>query len=94
MSGGHFNYGCFKISQFADELAMEIRVNDDETVDEFGSVRGYGYSKQVIDVLTSIQATLDVAGKIAKEVEWLYSGDIGETDFIEAVVMIFKEDGE
>lgn len=40
MSGGHFDYGCFKISQFAEDLQHEIDVNDDDTKNEYGGSRG------------------------------------------------------
>ena len=81
MSGGHFDYGCFRISQFADELKHEIEINDDETKDEFGDSRGYGFEKETISRLATAQQIIETAGKLAREIEWLYSGDHGEESF-------------
>jgi len=40
MSGGHFEYGCFKISQFADEVKHEIDTNDDTSLNDWGGTVG------------------------------------------------------
>lgn len=81
MSGGHFDYGCFRISQFADDLKHEIETNDDETKNEFGYRRGYGLDKETISRLVTAQQIIETAGKLAREVEWLYSGDHAEDSF-------------
>ena len=91
MSGGHFNYGCFRISQFADELEHEIEINDDETKDEFGDKRGYGFEKETISRLMNAQKIIETAGKLAREIEWLYSGDHGEESFNLLVDNILKQ---
>lgn len=81
MSGGHFDYGCFRISQFADELQHEIDINSDETTDDFGDRRGYGFSDDTLLRLRTSQRVIETAGKLAREIEWLYSGDHGEDSF-------------
>ena len=81
MSGGHFDYGCFRVSQFADELKHEIEINGDETTDEYGGRRGCGFEKETISRLVVAQQIIETAGKLAREIEWLYSGDHGEESF-------------
>jgi hypothetical protein len=81
MSGGHFNYGCFRISEFANELQHEIDVNDDDTKDRYGDYRGYGYSPETVARLKVAQALIAKAGKLAREIEWLYSGDHSEESY-------------
>ena len=82
MSGGSFDYNCFRISQFADELKHKMDVNDDETLNEWNEMRGRFYSEEVVEVLKYWQARIEQAGKAAREIEWLYSGDHGEESFM------------
>lgn len=81
MSGGHFNYACHKISHFAEALQHEIDVNDDKTLDDYNCPRGYNYKPETITRLNVILQIIESAGKLAREVEWLYSGDHGEDTF-------------
>ena len=81
MSGGHFDYGCFRISQFADELRHEIDTNDDKSDDGYGGFVGRGMSPETIWRLKVAQALIAKAGKLAREIEWLYSGDHSEESF-------------
>lgn len=91
MSGGHFDYGCFRISQFADELGRDIRMNNTPTGDyEYCP----NFSDETVAMLQACHAIIDMAGKLAKEVEWLYSGDIGEESFAEYVKPILKMEKE
>ena len=76
MSGGHFNYAYFHIGELAHDLQVEIDNNYD--VDE-----GYEYSQSTIYRLQTIQSKLQALSKLAREVEWLYSGDHGEDTFME-----------
>jgi len=91
MSGGSFDYKCFQISAFADELKHKIDVNDDDTEDDWGGTLGDQYSTGTIAALTNIQKMIELSGKLAREVEWLYSGDHGEESFQRLVSDIFKE---
>ena len=77
MSGGHFDYKCFEISRFADELQHEIDTNEDK--DDTGFA--YDFSVETIEKLTTCCIIINLAGDLAKEVEWLYSGDSGEEGF-------------
>jgi hypothetical protein len=94
MSGGHFDYGCFRISQFAYELKHEIEINGDEAKDEFGDNIGYGFGKETMARLMTAQQIIETAGKLAREIEWLYSGDHGEESFNRLVDKILASDDE
>lgn len=81
MSGGHFNYVCYRILEFANELQQKIDTNDDETLDDFGDKRGYGFDDETMLRLRTSCQIIVTAGKLAREIEWLYSGDHGEESF-------------
>lgn len=91
MSGGHFDYACCKISRLAEEIQHEIDINDlhGEATDhldyDHGRDRGYGLAPETLAVVQEIQRVLAAAGNLAREVEWLYSGDHGEGSFLEIV---------
>jgi hypothetical protein len=76
MSGGAFDYNCFRISQFAEELKNKIEENDNE-------INGYApyYNQKTIEYLIECQKIIELSGKLAYDIEWLYSGDIGEETF-------------
>ena len=77
MSGGSFDYGYFRISQFADELKQMIESNNRK--DEFGYAQNF--NSKTIELLSTSQKIIATAGELAREVEWLYSGDHGEESF-------------
>ena len=81
MSGGHFDYKCFSISQFAEELKEEIQNNN--VKDEYGFA--HDFEPETIARLNVIQQMIELAGKLAREVEWLYSGDHGDETFCELI---------
>jgi hypothetical protein len=81
MSGGHFDYGCFRISQFAEELKHEIDINDDTSENQYGEQRGHGFSEETMEHLRKAQKLIELSGSLAREIEWLYSGDHGEESF-------------
>jgi len=88
MSGGSFDYNCFRISQFADELKNKIDENSRK--DERGY--SYDYNKKTLSLLKEAHQIIELAGKLAKEIEWLYSSDIGEETFAERYEKIWNED--
>ena len=51
MSGGSFDYGCFRISQFADELKQMIESNNRK--DEFGYAQNF--NSKTIELLSTSQ---------------------------------------
>ncbi len=91
MSGGHFDYVCFRISQFAGELKHEIDINNDVTQDHYGDPIGAGLGPETITRLVVAQQIIETAGKLAREVEWLYSGDHGDESFCKLVDKIFGD---
>lgn len=91
MSGGHFDYNCFKIAQFAEDLQDEIILNNDESKDELGDSRGHQYSEETIEILQDCQKVIELAGKMAQDIEWLYSGDIGEESFRKKILKLVDE---
>ena len=81
MSGGHFDYGCFRISQFADELQHEIDTIHDR--DEWGNCWSDEIDEETLERLKEAKRIIRTAGRIAKQVEWLFSGDTGAETFNE-----------
>jgi hypothetical protein len=84
MSGGHFGdcgYDYHKVSQFADELEVEIENNFIN--DEWGYHKGY--DPDVIDVLEQQVHKLRKMAEIMKHIDYLYSGDLGDDTFMERV---------
>ena len=81
MSGGHFNYDQYRISQIAEEIENVIYHNDDETLDEYGSTKGHGYSPETIAEFQKAVQALQTAYVYAQRVDWLLSGDDGEDNF-------------
>jgi len=81
MSGGSFDYNCFRISQFAEELKNRIDENDHE--DEYGYASRF--NKETIEKLNQCQRIIELAGQLAHDIEWLYSGDIGEDTFLKRI---------
>lgn len=92
MGGGHFEYNCFRISQFAEDLQHAIDVNSsNEQIDDFGTLLlGRHFGDDVLVALKESQAIIEKAGVLAKEIEWLYSGDHGEDSFLRLVQPILR----
>jgi len=82
MSGGYFDYEQFKIDRIADQVEHLIETNDDKTLDEWGWIRGRGYSPEVIAEFRKGLHYLWVAAVYAQRIDWLVSGDDGEDDFL------------
>lgn len=88
MSGGSFDYAYARMARFADELRNKL--------DAAGREDRYGYSveqyaPEISQTLTDIANLAEYVGKLAKEAEWLYSGDTGEETFMERVRKIGME---
>ena len=79
MSGGYFgDYDYYKVSQFADELELEIANNG--KVDEYGDKREF--DPDVIDVLQEQIPKLRKMAEIMRHIDYLYSGDHGDDSFL------------
>jgi len=81
MSGGHYDYKCFEVSQFAEMVAMDIH--------SFSEPREIRHSPEYVErrealpkpLLDKMQVFVDVMRKcaeMAKDIEWMMSGDTGE----------------
>jgi hypothetical protein len=69
---------------FADDLRCKLS-QQGQVVDGW---KEHTLEPQVAAKLAEIAALVDHAAKLAKEVEWLYSGDTGEDTFTERVAKI------
>ena len=78
MSGGSFDYAYRRMMDFADDLRDKL-AEQGQVVDgwEVGI-----WPEEVAVKLEEISHIVDQAAKLAKEVEWLYSGDTGEETFM------------
>ncbi len=84
MSGGSFDYAYARMHDFADDL-RDMLSQQGQVVD--GWTVGT-WEPEVAAKLAEIAALVDYAAKLAKEVEWLYSGDTGEETFMWRVAKI------
>ena len=82
MSGGHFDYQEYKISEIADEIQHLIDTNADDTKDEWGNPRGNHYPTEKLDWFKIAIKTLRQAFKMAHRIDYLVSGDDGEDTFL------------
>ena len=84
MSGGSFDYAYARMHEFADDLRdMLSQQGQKKDGWEVGT-----WEPAVAAKLAEIAALVDYAAKLAKEAEWLYSGDTGEDTFMERVSKI------
>ena len=90
MSGGHFNdcgYDYYKVSQFADELEVEIENNgkgrqEDRT---YGEMWYPDHEPEVIEYLKDQLPKMRKMAEIMRHIDYLYSGDHGDDSFMERV---------
>ena len=86
MSGGSFDYACYRTMQFADDLRNKLQEQGKDPSGE-----GWTNPTWPTDVackLAEIAALADYVGALMKEAEWLYSGDTGEDTFAKRVQQI------
>ena len=86
MSGGHFDYACYRTMEFADRLRNEI-------AEQGNDVSGFGFTKPELrdDVELKMIEIADIttyAASLMKEAEWFFSGDTSEDTFIKRVLEI------
>lgn len=82
MSGGYFDYNQYRVEQIAEDIEHLIEINDDETKDEWGDTKGYGFRPEIIERFKEAAHTLRQAAEMAKRVDWLVSCDDGEDSFM------------
>lgn len=85
MSGGSFDYAYGHASNFACELGDKLENFDKVT--EWGDQPNL-FPPEVLAKLREVQATVEHAAHLMKEVEWLYSGDTGSDTFMRRVAEI------
>jgi hypothetical protein len=83
MSGGHFNYEQFKISQIADDIDQLVRDNNNQERNEFGYTKGNNFSAETISEFKKGIEILKQAYIYAQRIDWLISADDGEDTFHE-----------
>jgi len=81
MSGGHFEYKQWEISNISDEVEQLILTNDSEEKDEWGYRKGYHYTPETIEEFKKGLVLLRQAYVYAQRIDWLVSGDDGEDSF-------------
>ena len=81
MSGGHFQYKQWEISNIADEVEQLILTNDSEEKDEWGDRKGYHYTPETIEEFKKGLVLLRQVYVYAQRIDWLVSGDDGEDSF-------------
>lgn len=81
MSGGHFNYEQYKITDIADEVEHLIETNNLEEKDEYGDCIGRHFEPETIAKFKEALITLRRAQVMAQRIDWLVSCDDGEESF-------------
>jgi hypothetical protein len=81
MSGGHFQYQQFQISQIADKIEQLIFYNDSDERDKYGDIKGKCYASETIAEFKKAVKTLRAAYVYAQRIDWLVSCDDGEESF-------------
>lgn len=83
MSGGHFDYKQYTIGNIADQIDEIIQSNNSTLVDEDGNEINYSFNQNTIDEFKYAVILLRKAMIYAHRIDWLVSGDDGETNFHE-----------
>lgn len=94
MSGGYFDYGFTLVDDMSSRLFREIEKNGSQEKDEYGDPVGKGFSDETIKRVRQVARRLNFDAKMLREVEWLYSGDTGEEDFVDAVTILGIEEAK
>ena len=84
MSGGSFDYAYARMHEFADDLRNKL-AEQGQVVDGW---KVGTWEPAVAVKLAEIVTLVDYAAKLAKEAEWLYSGDTSEDTFMARVEKI------
>ena len=83
MSGGHFDYAQYKISQIADEVESVVFHNDSTDKDEWGQTKGNHFTPETIAEFKTGIELLRKACVYAQRIDWLLSCDDSEDSFHE-----------
>jgi len=85
MSGGHFDYKQYNISDIADEIENVIALNVD---------RNYPYTPETIEQFEKAVEVLRVAKIYVQRIDWLLSCDEGQEQFHQRLEEELKERNE
>jgi hypothetical protein len=77
MSGGHFDYHQYKITEIADEIENIIKNN--ETENEYRELQYE--NEEVIKLYRDAVEALRIAQVYAQRIDWYICGDDGEENF-------------
>lgn len=91
MSGGHFEYDQYKITQIAGELDSLIVHNGSQDRDQYGDLRYQEYPPDIVDAFKAAANKLREAYVYAMRIDWLLSGDDGEDSFRSRLTSDLKE---
>lgn len=93
MSGGSYNYLCYKEAYDIHERTEELNQMRDRLV-ELGYLDAAGETESVLLMLKSfevrLQARIDRLNKVWRAVEWMDSGDSG-IDYVESEIKSYRE---
>ena len=87
MSGGTFDYVTYKFSQFADDLGMRIENNTKEN--DYGWCTDF--DEETVSRLKIVRERAEELAELVKDVDYLYSADIGEENYRKRFDKIMKK---
>lgn len=76
MSGGHYDYLCHFIREFADKLRLDLTCRNIKKLKN-----EYKFLEQTIENMKKTEKIIRAAGDLAYSIEWLMSSDTGQDDF-------------
>ncbi len=82
MSGGHFDYQQYTLSDLADQIHQLILSNHSNEADEWGGVKGRHYPEHIIEEFKQAEKLLKRAVIFVNRIDYLVSGDDGEESFM------------
>lgn len=81
MSGGHFDYDQFRITDIISQLLEDIDNNDSKEKTEWGDDISRHFTPKTIEEFKTAVQLLAKAHIYAHRIDWLLSGDDGEETF-------------
>jgi hypothetical protein len=84
MSGGSYNYLCFKDASQISDSAHHVKAMQDR-------LKGLGYeaesseTQEILDLLNEVNNKIDKISDVWRAVEWMDSGDTGPEETAEAI---------
>lgn len=81
MSGGHFQYQQYKLTEMADEIEQLIYTNDSDEKNRWGETIGRNYSRETIREFEKAVELLKQAHAYVHRIDWLVSCDDSEDSF-------------